>query len=138
MSRTVLPPQPNAPDDPNDRRSYCKRNTCHSKDIKPSKTHPDCTHSQNDIRHHEKPHKAKLTDTRKAKPAKSSNQPHTADANENVVDKIIHHIRKGPNIEYVVRWYEYGPTEDTVEPANHIPRHFITRCWQKLQSSNPT
>lgn len=53
---------------------------------------------QKDIRHHEKPQKAQLTDTHKAKLDEPTNQTRKTDANAHVVDKIIRHIRHGSNI----------------------------------------
>ena len=52
--------------------------------------------------------------------------------NEYVVDKIVRHVDDEGDTKYVVRWYGYGADEDTVEPAEHLPRHFIDRYWKRV------
>lgn len=54
-------------------------------------------------------------------------RPTDTNKDEYVVDRIVRHIGKGDTLRYVVRWYGYGPQDDTIEPPQHIPQHFITR-----------
>lgn len=58
------------------------------------------------------------------------------DKDEYVVDRMVDHIVKGDNLRYVVRWYGYGPIDDTVELAHYIPQHFITRHWRRINKTD--
>lgn len=35
---------------------------------------------------------------------------------------------------YVIKWYRYGPGDDTLELLYHIPTHFIRQRWNHLPS----
>lgn len=48
------------------------------------------------------------------------------------VDYTVRHIGKGANVKYVIRWYGYTSTDDTVETTKHIPQHFITGYWWRV------
>lgn len=53
-----------------------------------------------------------------------------ADDREFVIDKLVGHRRIPTGMQYRVRWYGYDPTEDTFEPAEHLPQPFIDRYWR--------
>lgn len=56
--------------------------------------------------------------------------------NEYVVDKIVRQIGMAKDVKFVVLWYGYKPSEDTIKPADHIPQHFITRYWRNHAKKN--
>lgn len=41
------------------------------------------------------------------------------------VDHIFCHMNTKDGTRYIVRWYGYTTAEDTAEPSNNIPDHFI-------------
>lgn len=52
--------------------------------------------------------------------------------NEYIINSNIRHINKDKDVKYVVRWYRYGPADDTVELPVNICQHYITRYEQKF------
>lgn len=55
---------------------------------------------------------------------------------EYVVDRFVRHVSEGGNVRYVVHWYDYTPAENTVEPPETIPEHFITRYWRQRRKND--
>lgn len=47
-------------------------------------------------------------------------------------DRIVRHVGGCANVGYVVRWYGYTSSEDTVE----LPAHFIACYCQRLDKKN--
>lgn len=43
------------------------------------------------------------------------------------MNKIVRQVGEGDDTRNVVRWYGYSAKKDTVEPAEHKPRHFPDR-----------
>lgn len=33
-----------------------------------------------------------------------------------------------------VRWYGYTPNDNTLDAADHMPNHFINKCWKCLRA----
>lgn len=48
-------------------------------------------------------------------------------ADEHVVDQIVHQSLERGRMFYRVWWYEYSPDDDTLELVKSIPDHFIRR-----------
>lgn len=60
-----------------------------------------------------------------------------ADAlHEYAVHCVMSHKGESDNVRYVVRLYGYTFAEDRVEPLEHIPEHFITCYWGRLNGKN--
>lgn len=53
-----------------------------------------------------------------------------------VVERMVRPIVEGGIICYGVRWYGYGPKDDTVEREHHVPQHFITRYWRHVNKKS--
>lgn len=53
------------------------------------------------------------------------------DKDEYVVDRKEQNIGKKEILCYVLRWYSYGPKDDTVELAHHIAPQFLIRYWKR-------
>lgn len=51
--------------------------------------------------------------------------------NEYTVEIIVGHKKNKDGIYYHMLWYGYDPTSDTLEPASHIPWHFIDHYSNK-------
>lgn len=49
---------------------------------------------------------------------------------EYIEERIVRHEDDHEETKYLVRWYSYGPTENTWERSHHIPQHFIKRYWE--------
>lgn len=45
---------------------------------------------------------------------------------------IIGHVDKSMGGKNVERWYGYGQTKYTLDPADHIPIHFIKQYLSRL------
>jgi Chromo (CHRromatin Organisation MOdifier) domain len=60
-------------------------------------------------------------------------------AQEYVVDKIVDAVDSfgDGSLVYRVRWLGYDPSEDTWEPEEHLPAHFIRRYWTNHRTSTP-
>jgi len=69
---------------------------------------------------------------------KNKEQDQDMETGEYAVDRIVDHERGKDGIRYQVRWYGFGPTEDTLEPAHHLPSHFITRYWKRRRRRRRT
>lgn len=57
---------------------------------------------------------------------------------EYTVERVIAH-RTTPgrrDKQYRVRWYGFSAKDDTYEPAEHIPAHFIARYWKRRTRRN--
>lgn len=55
---------------------------------------------------------------------------------EYAVDRIVRHIGKRYNVMYFTRWYSYTPASDKVNPLEHIPEHFTTPHWRRMQKND--
>lgn len=55
-------------------------------------------------------------------------------ANDFIVDKIVDASKAGSEWSYRIRWYGFPPNEDTWEPSQHIPDHFITAYWKRQEA----
>lgn len=57
---------------------------------------------------------------------------------EYTVDRILEHKGRGRNRHSIVKWYEWGPENDTQESAKDIPRHLITRYhgWKNQRQAS--
>ena len=62
-----------------------------------------------------------------------------ASAQEYVVDKIVDAVDGfgDGSLVYRVRWLGYDPSEDTWEPEEHLPAHFIRRYWKAQKVATP-
>lgn len=69
-----------------------------------------------------------------AKP--TTNHQHDGTDPEYIVDCIVKHMGSRTNIRYVVQWYDYGAEDNTEEPPENLPQHFITRYWRGQQHRN--
>lgn len=49
-----------------------------------------------------------------------------------MVSRTVCHVDKPKRREHVVRWNVYDPGDDTLEPLDHISRHFSRRYWNHL------
>jgi Chromo (CHRromatin Organisation MOdifier) domain len=70
-------------------------------------------------------------------PRRSREEPHPGDR-EFVVEKLVGAANgeDGQHL-YRVRWWGYDPEEDTWEPAEQLPAHFIWRYWRSRGLSTP-
>lgn len=50
---------------------------------------------------------------------------------EYVVKRIVEDGGYGWNKYYIIRWYGYGPEEDSIEPAKNISQHVVTRYYRQ-------
>lgn len=48
------------------------------------------------------------------------------------VDRIVRQISKGKDVKYVVRWCEFGPSDDAEKPSKNAPQQFTARYWEKF------
>lgn len=46
---------------------------------------------------------------------------------------IVCHIQTLEVMHHVVHWHGYRPQDDTMQPAAHVPQHFIRDYWTGLQ-----
>lgn len=59
-------------------------------------------------------------DTAKAGEAKQNNA-----TQEYTINRVIRHVGTNDNILYVVRWYGNDASDDSIEPLDRIPQHFM-------------
>lgn len=50
---------------------------------------------------------------------------------EYVLDRVIDNRVDGQRLHYCVRWFGYGPSDDTLEPVKHLPLQCIVRYGQR-------
>ena len=67
--------------------------------------------------------------------AEDDNNVAEPDSVEYAIDRIVTHRPDKDGMYYRVRWYGYGPEEDTWEPEHHIPANFVTRYWNRRTQS---
>lgn len=48
---------------------------------------------------------------------------------EYVLDQLVGHNKNHKKKLYQVRWYRYGPANDTMDPEENIPTQPIPRYW---------
>lgn len=80
---------------------------------------PDITNSTRHQLQEKSQHKMFLSDASSRKDA-SQDQ-------EFVVDEIVRHVSTETQTKYVVRWYGYCPSENTVHPPEHITPHCVVK-----------
>ena len=54
---------------------------------------------------------------------------------EYVVEKIMNHRGKPDRRQYRVRWYGFDSADETWEPSEHIPEHFINGYWRRRRNA---
>lgn len=61
------------------------------------------------------------------------------DTEEYTIDKIVdHETNEDGSIVYRVRWYSYGPDDDTLEPIGHLPRSKVVQYHRAKKLKNPS
>ena len=72
-------------------------------------------------------------------PPRDKEPSNNASAQEYVVDKIVDAVDGfgDGSLVYRVRWLGYDPSEDTWEPEEHLPAHFIRRYWKAQKVATP-
>lgn len=54
------------------------------------------------------------------------------DTREYAVQRIVRHTEKDGRTHYVVQWQGCTSKDDTVEPQEHLPDHYITQYWWRI------
>lgn len=58
--------------------------------------------------------------------------------NEYVMDHIVDHDTVNGEVLHRIRWYGYGPQDDTWEPINHLPRNRVIQYYKRKRLEIPS
>ena len=54
-----------------------------------------------------------------------------------VIDNVVGYRVRNGKPEIKIRWFNFGPQNDTWEPPNHIPRNFVVRYCKQRHIASP-